>query len=516
MGKQRCRPYTRSQGEKKSNDVAPHYPREDIQSFTKYDMSWCDNYYSWREESYNNYYEQRQLQFHPQSYPRKCEPYSFRNGNNHSKKRPNRVRSSNKKEQGPISKESEDTLRTRIRNETQFQEERDKERQDLVKDKVKELQRKLTTAPLDSQQNHDNPKENTDTLSASSIPLPTSNPLLPLDPSLINCTTSHQNNVPICRTSTSNSNPSHSNPPPCKRNPRRNNSSKKVSNKSSGSRCRKKDSKSSDSNKLRRNKNTVSSTLKLNITTSSDSSPSNNSRRRKRRKTFVDIVEESIPESSSSVLNYDSFKASIAKKDPKYLKELIESPTFLKKVLMTKLVEDHRKQISEKLNQLRFNDDKRISESDLNDPLSDGLDPFGQVDFKELPHDFISDITNLILSQKQSQENPQSFAPNNSESIDANDEDIMEVPVPPKTPPPFINLSDGEDHNETLDDDKERQKLFVVKLNEQIDLLDQEENHVNEMLDKLYQEKIILNARLSTISSSRKSLLLESAEYLKL
>ncbi|CAB4060147.1 ZC3H18 [Lepeophtheirus salmonis] len=148
----------------------PHYPREDIQSFTKYDMSWCDNYYSWREESYNNYYEQRQLQFHPQSYPRKCEPYSFRNGNNHSKKRPNRVRSSNKKEQGPISKESEDTLRTRIRNETQFQEERDKERQDLVKDKVKELQRKLTTAPLDSQQNHDNPKENTDTLSASSIP----------------------------------------------------------------------------------------------------------------------------------------------------------------------------------------------------------------------------------------------------------------------------------------------------------------------------------------------------------
>eukprot|EP00096_Caligus_rogercresseyi_P014284 TRINITY_DN6785_c0_g1_i1.p1 TRINITY_DN6785_c0_g1~~TRINITY_DN6785_c0_g1_i1.p1 ORF type:complete len:467 (+),score=163.39 TRINITY_DN6785_c0_g1_i1:17-1417(+) len=363
-----------------------------------------------------------------------------------------------------ISKESEDTLRNRIRNETQLQEERDKEHQDQVKDKVRELQKKLTapesSSILDGVVDHE-ASSSSSSSQVETVPLPTTSTTFP---------------VPRVEEEPSKGPPEQS---------------KKSSSSSSSPKSLKRDKKKSLPKKFRR------------------------------------IEKPPIP-----VLNYESFKTSIVKKDPKYLKELIESPSFLKRVLMTKLVEEHRRHISDKLSQLRFEKADHDKEGTRNGSVSsngssslsgldapgenDGSDPFCEVNFKELPDDFILEISNLIQCQKENQEKASNDPSSNSAPLPAvsDDEDIMEVPVPPKTPPPFVNLSDGED----LNDEPEKEKphsVFAENLINEIEILNTEERDVLNRLQALSAEKNKLNGVLSNIAQTRNKLLLEAASLLK-
>lgn len=139
----------------------------------------------------------------------------------------------------------------------------------------------------------------------------------------------------------------------------------------------------------------------------------------------------------------ENVKTSILNRCRSELKELVDSPSNMKRVLMKKLFNSHRNNISARLNKLRFNGMTYTDggESDLSQSMVKVIsdleakeDSLQSVDLDKLPDAFIMQIEDFIKKER-------------FENMVIEDDEIQEVPVPPKPPVPLIDL-EPEDHDE--------------------------------------------------------------------
>ena len=142
----------------------------------------------------------------------------------------------------------------------------------------------------------------------------------------------------------------------------------------------------------------------------------------------------------------ENVKTSILNRCRSELKELVDSPSNMKRVLMKRLFNSHRNSISTRLNKLRFNGMTYSDggESDLSQSMAKVIqdleakeDSLQSVDLDKLPDAFIAQIEDFIKKER-------------FDNMVIEEDEIQEVPVPPKPPAPLIDL-EPESEQENLE-----------------------------------------------------------------
>ena len=142
----------------------------------------------------------------------------------------------------------------------------------------------------------------------------------------------------------------------------------------------------------------------------------------------------------------ENVKTSILNRCRSELKELVDSPSNMKRVLMKRLFNSHRNNISTRLNKLRFNGMTYSDggESDLSQSMAKVIqdleakeDSLQSVDLDKLPDAFIAQIEDFIKKER-------------FDNMVIEEDEIQEVPVPPKPPAPLIDL-EPESEQENLE-----------------------------------------------------------------
>lgn len=118
----------------------------------------------------------------------------------------------------------------------------------------------------------------------------------------------------------------------------------------------------------------------------------------------------------------DRLKATIAEKDKDYLHQLIHCPISTKRLLMKELLTEHRENVSKELAKLRFN----RSSNPVMDSMEKQTETLSHMNLDRIPDEVMKQVENLAKECHNV----------------VQDDDIVEVPVPPKPPPLLIRLDD--------------------------------------------------------------------------
>jgi len=159
---------------------------------------------------------------------------------------------------------------------------------------------------------------------------------------------------------------------------------------------------------------------------------------------------QSIDEAMGQIMDkqrVEKLKKSLLKMNKKSLRELVDNPTSSKsRLLMSALVQENKSLISNYLNRSRFVRFEEAGESRSQaDALEDELDALPSNVMMEISDIIKQEVPDIEVILEVKQEQDLEFGP-----IDLNvkceveygqeDEDLAEVPVPPKTPPLCIDL----------------------------------------------------------------------------
>lgn len=151
-------------------------------------------------------------------------------------------------------------------------------------------------------------------------------------------------------------------------------------------------------------------------------------------------------------------KETMVKSKHSDLTELVDCPSSMKRVLMSKLFNEHRDSISQRLDKLRFNGKTYQSDSELQliKDLEQTALELEEVNLEALPDSFVHQIERFIMQEKFGESNPEES--NGHENPEEADEEIVEVPVPPRPPVLLIDLDT--DTIATLPVDENSQREF--------------------------------------------------------
>ena len=151
-------------------------------------------------------------------------------------------------------------------------------------------------------------------------------------------------------------------------------------------------------------------------------------------------------------------KSAIRNKDKKWLCNLVNAKTndTSKRILISKLLKENHAHISKELAAIRFSPNiikpksyevpKEFSKNDTPD-LSDENDAI-EVDFADLPQELFIKIEDFIKKEMPSDINAKS-----------NEDEIVEVPVPPKPKPAIVDLLEEDNLNNDSFNDLEPETL---------------------------------------------------------
>ena len=138
-------------------------------------------------------------------------------------------------------------------------------------------------------------------------------------------------------------------------------------------------------------------------------------------------------------------KSTLMSKDKSYLTELIHTPVAMQRILMKKLLREHRENITKELTKLRFTQihapDRDLDLAFLEKHNQELL----EVDLVDLPETFVEEVFNIIK-----------ICANDKVDQGIDDDDIVEVPVPPKPPAPLIDLESENDDAEKMSPNEEK------------------------------------------------------------
>lgn len=129
----------------------------------------------------------------------------------------------------------------------------------------------------------------------------------------------------------------------------------------------------------------------------------------------------------------EKLKGAIKRKDKSWLCNLVHAKTSdaSKRILLSKLIEDNHAHISKELAAIRFAKPIQEAEKSVTERLEDEANEI--VDFQHLPHELFIQIEEFVKKE----------IPEAAKVPEA-DDDIVEVPVPPKPAPDLVTLDEDE------------------------------------------------------------------------